>query len=82
MTKMQEAAAAIYALNPVGVRSWADAPTDTVAECMAHVRAVISTLRRPDMNAVMRVAGETKMRPTDVDLAVTGYLDAILKEPQ
>lgn len=43
-------------------------------------RRVISAIRNPSMNTVMRVARQTGLRPGHVDLAITHYLDAILKE--
>lgn len=44
------------------------------------IRAILLVLRRPSMSAVMRASGQIAMRPSDVDLAVTHYLDAILQE--
>lgn len=89
MTKLQEAAKALY--DFVGAQEIAGMqelppfhglPKEDQAQVVETVRVVLGVLRRPDMAAVMRTSGQIAMRPSDVDLAVTHYLDAILKEPQ
>lgn len=92
MTKLEDVAKAIFLKEGRNKDvAWEDA--DKVLVLMPSggkvqdyyldiARAAVSALRRPDMAAIMRASGQIAMRPSDVDLAVTHYLDAILKEPQ
>lgn len=95
MTKLEEVAKAMAECD--GHEDWERMPDDDRAadasgrggstwDCRedyrTRARAALTALRRPDMAAIMRTAGQIAMRPSDVDLAVTHYLDAILKEPQ
>lgn len=85
MTKLQEAAHAIHAVefepgDSIDAATMGDPPL--CAFRMSQACAALTAISTPDMNIIMRIAGETGMRPGEVDLAVTRYIEAILKEPQ
>lgn len=60
---------------------WDDLNPDFRATLIAQMRAALVRARGlPSSNAVLKVSRQTGMRPSEIDLAVTHWIDAVLEE--